>query len=165
MKRFSAILLIVVALDQATKLLAVALLRDAQRSITLIENFLSFTYAENRGVAFGMEFAPPPVLLLLTGLITVGVVAFVARSSNRSPLFLLSFALVAGGGIGNLIDRARIGYVIDFIYFDLWHGTLFGAPFSLWPIFNVADSAITIGAGMLLFLYDRIFSKGGADVR
>ncbi|MCE1274824.1 MAG: signal peptidase II, partial [Chlorobiales bacterium] len=61
-------------------------------------------------------------------------------------------------GVGNLIDRVVLGHVVDFINFDLYQGILFGRPVSLWPIFNVADSCITIGACMLIFLYERIFT-------
>ncbi|TCD47652.1 signal peptidase II [Chlorobium sp. N1] len=157
MKRFFVLLFSVIAADQLTKQLAVRLLRDQDRSITLIRDLLSLTYAENRGVAFGMEFAPPLVLLLLTGAIVLGVFVYVARSENRSPLFLTAFGLIAGGGIGNMIDRILYGRVTDFIYFDLYQGELFGHWVSLWPIFNVADSAITIGACMLVLFHDRIF--------
>lgn len=151
------LLLLVVAADQLTKRLAVVFLRDMQQSIDLIPGFLSLTYAENRGVAFGMEFAPPPVLLLLTGAIVVAVFVFVARTPNRTPLFVTSFGLIAGGGIGNMIDRVLHGRVTDFIYFDLYRGELFGHWVSLWPIFNVADSAITVGAALLVLFHHRIF--------
>ncbi|KZK74222.1 MAG: lipoprotein signal peptidase [Pelodictyon luteolum] len=157
MKLFTMIALSVIAADQLTKQLAVSFLRDMQQSITIIPGFFSFTYAENRGVAFGMEFAPPFILLMLTGAIVLGVLVFVARSRNRSPLFLSAFALIAGGGIGNMIDRIASGRVTDFIYFDLYKGELFGHWVSLWPIFNIADSAITIGACMLVLFYNRIF--------
>ncbi|ABB23370.1 signal peptidase II [Pelodictyon luteolum] len=157
MKMFSMLALFVIAADQFTKKLAVFFLRDMQQSITIIPDFFSFTYAENRGVAFGMEFAPPFVLLMLTGAIVLGVLVFVARSRNRTPIFLSAFGLIAGGGIGNMIDRIASGRVTDFIYFDLYKGELFGHWVSLWPIFNVADSAITIGACMLVLFYNRIF--------
>ena len=104
-----------------------------------------------------MEFASPTVLLLLTGLITVVVLLYVILSKNRSTLFLLPFALIVGGGTGNMIDRVIIGRVVDFIYFDLYHGNMFGTYLSLWPIFNVADSAISIGACMLILFHNRIF--------
>ncbi|NHQ60173.1 signal peptidase II [Chlorobium sp. BLA1] len=162
MKLFLSLILLVITADQLTKKLAVTLLRDSAQTFTIIPNLFSLTYAENKGVAFGVEFAPPAVLLLLTGLITATVVFYVIRSKNRSPLFLLSFGLIVGGGIGNMIDRVSIGHVIDFIYFDLYHGNIFGTWVSLWPIFNVADSAITTGACMLILFYNRVFPDATA---
>jgi len=156
MKLFFSLILLVVTVDQLTKKLAISFLRDTARSITLIPDLLSLTYTENKGVAFGMEFAPPAVLLLLTGLITVIVLVYVILSKNRTTLFLLPFALIVGGGIGNMIDRVLLGRVVDFIYFDLYHGKIFGTYLSLWPIFNIADSAISIGACMLIIFHNRI---------
>jgi signal peptidase II len=160
MKWFFTLILLVVTVDQLTKKLAINFLRDSAQSITIIPDLLSLTYTENKGVAFGMEFASPTVLLLLTGLITVVVLLYVILSKNRSTLFLLPFALIVGGGTGNMIDRVIIGRVVDFIYFDLYHGNMLGTYLSLWPIFNVADSAITIGACMLILFHNRIFPDG-----
>jgi signal peptidase II len=160
MKLFFSLILLVVTVDQLTKKFAITFLRDAAQSITIIPDLLSLTYTENKGVAFGMEFAPPIVLLLLTGLITIAVLLYVIFSKNRTPLFLLPFALIVGGGTGNMIDRVIIGRVVDFIYFDLYHGKFFGTYLSLWPIFNIADSAITIGACMLILFHNRIFPEG-----
>jgi signal peptidase II len=159
MKLFFSLIVLVVTIDQLTKKLAITFLKDAAQSITIIPDLLSLTYTENKGVAFGMEFAPPIVLLLLTGLITVVVLLYVIFSKNRTTLFLLPFALIVGGGTGNMIDRVIIGRVVDFIYFDLYHGKLFGTYLSLWPIFNIADSAITIGACMLILFHNRIFPE------
>ena len=58
-----------------------------------------------------------------------------------------------------MIDRISIGRVVDFIYFDLYHGVIFGTYLSLWPIFNIADSAITIGACMLILFHNRLFPE------
>ncbi|MEI8186540.1 MAG: signal peptidase II [Chlorobiaceae bacterium] len=160
MKWFFTLILLVVTVDQLTKKIAINVLRDAAQSITIIPDLLSLTYTENKGVAFGMEFASPLVLLLLTGLITVVVLLYVILSKNRTTLFLLPFALIVGGGAGNMIDRVMIGRVVDFIYFNLYHGNVFGTYLSLWPIFNVADSAITIGACMLILFHNKIFPDG-----
>ena len=160
MKWFFTLILLVVTVDQLSKKIAISLLRDAAQSITIIPDLLSLTYTENKGVAFGMEFAPPVVLLLLTGLITVVVLLYVIMSKKRSTLFLLPFALIVGGGAGNMIDRVLRGRVVDFIYFDLYHGKILGFYLSLWPIFNVADSAITIGACLLIVFHNKIFPDG-----
>jgi len=159
MKWFFTLILLVVTVDQLTKKLAIRVLRDAGQSITIIPDLLSLTYTENKGVAFGMEFAPAGMLLLLTGVITIIVLVYVILSKNRTTLFLVPFALIVGGGIGNMIDRVILGRVVDFIYFDLYHGKIFGTYISLWPIFNVADSAISIGACMLILFHNRIFPE------
>ncbi len=159
MKWFFSLILLVVTVDQLTKKLAIRVLRDAAQSITIIPDLLSLTYTENKGVAFGMEFAPAGMLLLLTGVITIIVLVYVILSKNRTTLFLVPFALIVGGGIGNMIDRVILGRVVDFIYFDLYHGKIFGTYLSLWPIFNVADSAISIGACMLILFHNRIFPE------
>ncbi|NTU92538.1 MAG: signal peptidase II [Chlorobiaceae bacterium] len=145
-------------IDRVTKILAINYLRDMNQSMILVHDWLKLTYAENLGIAFGVRFLPPQSLLLLTFAISAGVIVYVSRSKNRNPLFITAFALILSGGVGNLIDRVMLGHVVDFIHFDLYEGVLFGRYLSLWPIFNVADSCITIGACMLVFLYDRIFT-------
>ncbi|MCG8344418.1 MAG: signal peptidase II [Chlorobiales bacterium] len=155
---FLAIILLVVALDQFTKQLALTHLTQSENSIILIADWLKLTYTENTGIAFGISLGSPAMLIVITALILVSVLLFVVLSKNRKPAFLVTFGLILGGGIGNLIDRATIGRVVDFIHLDIYQGYLFGSWVSLWPVFNVADSAITIGACMLLILYNRIFN-------
>ena len=157
MKWFFSLVVLVIATDQLTKKLAIAFLRDKAQSISIIPDLFSLTYAENKGVAFGLEFAPPAVLLLLTGIITTVVLVYVFTSKNRTALFLVPFALVTGGGIGNMIDRITIGRVVDFIYFDIYNGYIFGTYLSLWPIFNIADSAISTGVCLLIIFHNTIF--------
>jgi signal peptidase II len=144
-------------LDRVTKILAIRYLRDLDHSIVIIPDWLKLTYAENRGIAFGVKFLPPDGLLLLTFAISVAVIIYVWKSKNRTPLFLTAFALILGGGAGNMTDRLLLGHVVDFIHFDFWQGIIFGRSLSLWPIFNVADSCITIGACMLIVLSEKIF--------
>ena len=88
MKWFFTLILLVVTVDQLTKKLAIRVLRDAAQSITIIPDFLSLTYTENKGVAFGMEFAPAGMLLLLTGLITIIVLVYVILSKINSRMSL-----------------------------------------------------------------------------
>ena len=165
MKWFFSLVLLVITADHLTKKMAVAFLRDAAQSIVIIPGLFSFTYAENKGVAFGLEFAPPAVLLLLTACITAVVLIYVLKSNNRTALFLIPFALITGGGIGNMIDRITLGRVVDFIYFDLYNGYVFGSYLSLWPIFNIADSAISIGACILIIFHNKIFPDGNQGVK
>ncbi|NTV92220.1 MAG: signal peptidase II [Chlorobiaceae bacterium] len=156
MKWFFTLASIVIVLDQFTKKIAVMFLREKE-SITIIPDWLKFTYAENNGIAFGMEFAPKAIMILLIGTISLLIVLYVLKSENRTTRFLLPFALVFGGGVGNLIDRITRGKVIDFIHFDLYDGIVMGTWVSLWPIFNIADSAITIGACLLIVFHSTIF--------
>ncbi|WP_294345338.1 signal peptidase II [Prosthecochloris sp.] len=156
---FFLIAILVVALDQFTKKLAVDYLMQNEGSITLIANWLKLTYTENSGIAFGVSLGSQAVLITITTLILAALLVYVVLSKNRKPSFFVTFGLILGGGIGNLIDRATVGRVVDFIHVDIYQGYLFGSWVSLWPVFNIADSAITIGACLLLFLYNRIFNQ------
>ena len=138
--------LTVVALDQVTK----ALVRPAlalHESIEIIPGFLDLTRVHNTGAAFGMlntvDFPFKPVVLGLVALAALGGVAWYASTVPlEERLARLGIAGVLGGAVGNLIDRATAGYVLDFVdaYWGGWH---------FWA-FNVADAAITVGAIALI---------------
>ena len=141
-----AVAVTVVALDQVTKALVLALL-PLHESVSIVPELLDFTHVRNTGAAFGLLNAvdvPFKPLLMTTialaALLAVGVLA--ARTSPGEPLARIGLALVFGGATGNLIDRVTVGYVIDFVdvYWNDWH---------FWA-FNVADSAITVGACLLI---------------
>ena len=133
---------VLVFLDQLSKWLAVILL-EGQPSFYLIPGVLRFTYVENRGAAFGMLADNRWVFLVLSTLSIVCLLGFMIYSKTQSRLERAGLALVLAGGIGNMIDRVLLGYVIDFIDFcafpKLWN----------W-VFNVADSCICIGVGLLI---------------
>ena len=124
----------IVAVDQWTKQLAVSHLLDSGvRSIPVLGPYIKFTYVENRGAAFGL-LQEQTSFFILVGLIVIAVILYSLRQMSRPSLILtLSLGLQLGGAIGNLIDRIRFGYVVDFM--DL----------TFWPVFNVADSAIVCG--------------------
>lgn len=135
--------LLLTGLDQLTKLLAVLNLKD-QADITLIPNVLYFQYLENRGAAFGIFQDKKIFLILLTSIILIGVCYIlwkIPQDKKYIPLKLLCF-LITAGGIGNLIDRVRLNYVVDFIYF---------APIDF-PVFNVADIYVSVGMVLLFIL-------------
>ncbi|ARM30550.1 signal peptidase II [Prosthecochloris sp. HL-130-GSB] len=157
MIRFFLLAATVIILDRITKLAASTLLRE-HGSITIIPDWFKFTYIENPGIAFGVD--PGSRLLLIGGtvLILLAILIFVLRSSKRNPAFLLSLGLIFGGGTGNLFDRIAYGKVIDFLHLDLYNGYIFNTWVSLWPVFNLADTAITIGAVILLIWHNSIFS-------
>ena len=108
--------------------------------------FLDLVMAWNRGVSFGMgnNSGGWNVVVFTAVAAVVGgmLVAWMARTSNR--LILVALGLVVGGAIGNVIDRVRFGAVVDFLYVHI-------GAFDWWPAFNVADSAICVGAGLLIF--------------
>jgi len=139
-------------IDQTTKAWAIRRLRFGD-DITVIPNFLNFAYAQNTGVAFSMFDDHGDA-----GRWGLSVVAFIAatlvlyffwRTPRSDDRILGALALLLAGILGNVVDRARLGFVVDFIdvQFGSWH----------YPTFNVADAAICIGAGLLIL--DMFFSK------
>lgn len=159
MQRLFSLTAVIILLDQAAKQLARVFLRDAERQVTLIADWLKLTYVENPGIAFGVTPGSRMTLVAMTFVILIGIVFYVIRTANRNSEFMMAFGLIIGGGLGNLIDRAFIGRVVDFIHFDLYNGYLFNTWVSLWPVFNIADSAITIGAAWLVVRYRHIFDE------
>ena len=143
--------------DQASKAWAVRALRTG-REIRLIDGFLSFIYAENTGVAFGQlqeggEFGRW-FFVLLAAAAAVAVLYYFFRTARTDDRIMGACALLLAGILGNLTDRVRLGFVIDFIliYYRSFH----------WPVFNVADMSICAGA--FLLIYD-IFATGREERR
>lgn len=139
-------------LDQASKAWAIRKLRFGD-DVEIIPGFLNFAYAQNTGVAFSM-FADNGdtgrwVLSGLAGLAAVLVVYFFWRTPRSDDRILGALALLLAGILGNVVDRVRLGFVVDFIdvQFGNWH----------YPTFNVADIAICTGAGLLIL--DMFLSK------
>ena len=134
----------VVALDQISKELAVAYLKDTS-SVSLIDGVVSFAYTTNTGMAWGMLKDHPWVFKSISTVAIVGFAVVYFAVKEQHVLFRLSAGFVIGGGIGNMIDRLfrPEGGVVDFIRTD----------FMDFPIFNVADSFITVGAIMLVVYF------------
>ncbi len=150
----SALILIA---DQATKAWAVRALRQGE-GVTVINGFLDFVYAENPGIAFGQFQGGGAIgrwllAAFASAAITAILIYFFRHGSRTSRLTLAACALLLGGITGNLIDRARFGYVIDFI---LVHAGDYG-----WPVFNIADASICAGAALLA--YEAFFTKEGSE--
>ena len=151
----------VVALDQVSKLLAVAFLKGSD-SFVIINKVLRFTYVENRGAAFGMLDDKRWIFMILSVLGIAAMAVFLFKFAKGEVLLSLSLAFVIGGGIGNMIDRIFLGFVVDFIDFYAFPGVW------MW-VFNVADSFVCVGAGliMLYIVLDTIKetkAKGKADL-
>ncbi len=143
---YICIILLSVFLDQLFKYLAVINLQPVGK-ITAIPYVLDFVYVENKGIAFGM-FKDSRLLFIITTLIVIVIfTVLLVKSWRKSKLFSLSAALIIGGGIGNLIDRIRLSYVIDYLQLSF-----FG------PVCNFADYCITAGTIMLI-VYLLFFSN------
>jgi signal peptidase II len=135
----------IVALDQWSKWVIEATLERYQR-VRVIPGLFDIIHVENSGIAFGLfpsrgEIAGTILLALLGMAALVVVAAYFARAGDHQTLLLVALSLVMGGAIGNLVDRVLFGAVTDFL--DLYLGTRH------WPTFNLADSAITVGIGLL----------------
>ncbi len=130
-----AIVTSVVILDQLAKLLVVAWIGPDQslHRWELAGSLLAFEYVENTGAAFGILAGRVWLLSVLAMIVGLGFLFALRRELPFSGLLRLGIGLVIGGGLGNLVDRLRLGFVIDYI------------AVGIWPKFNVADSAITIG--------------------
>jgi signal peptidase II len=127
----------IIILDRITKAFFSNLLSPGE-SLPIIRNIFHMTLVHNTGIAFGLFRDKGAVFILIAAIAIVLLVVniFYYRQNNEvlSRMYILGFSLILGGAIGNLIDRVMYGHVIDFI------------DFRIWPVFNIADSAITIGA-------------------
>ena len=145
--RPALVVLAVIVLDQIAKAQILRLLGSVEgASRPLIGNWLSFTFVKNTGVAFGLFRGIPHFFTITSVLISLGAIYFYRfHLPNDRRWVQLSLGLIVGGAIGNIIDRLRYSYVVDFVHVSWFPG-----------IFNLADSAITIGvlmlAGYLLFV-------------
>ena len=138
-----AIIFGAVLLDQVSKLLVVRFL-DPRESFEIIRGVFRFTYVENDGAAFGMLDDHRWVFMVLSTLGIVALAFYMWKFAPKSRLACVAVSFIIGGGIGNMIDRVRLGYVIDFIDFCAFP--------TIWKwIFNIADSFVCIGAGLLIF--------------
>jgi signal peptidase II len=140
------LILTVVVLDQVTKALVVQRI-GLHDYVPLVDGLLSLSHVRNHGAAFGLlsDWNLPYQSLLLStlSLIALGAIAaYFLRLPKTAWLPRLSLSLVLGGAIGNVLDRLRLGYVVDFVHV-YWRDYQ-------WPDFNVADSAITIGVALLV---------------
>lgn len=132
---FFSIVLAVVVLDQLTKFWA-----RSSPSVDL--SILKLSFVANTGAAFGL-FKNSSLFLAVFGLAVVGLLVYLYPRVPGDKFQLLSFALIFGGTVGNLIDRFFFGFVTDFI------------DFGFWPVFNIADSALTVGVIILILCLSR----------
>ena len=129
---------LVAIIDQLLKYLVVNFL-DKTSPTEVIPNLFNLTYVENRGAAFGMLADARWIFITFTVLITIFLIYILFKKKIDSKLFLTSVVLIIGGGIGNLIDRIFLGYVVDYLSISFFP-----------PVCNFADYCITIGAVILV---------------
>jgi len=156
-----SIIISVVLLDQFTKYLTKAYMTLGE-SIPIMGNFFKFTYVENPGMAFGIRISNPVLFMGLSILAAIMVFYYLYRFRNHAWPIQVALSFITAGAIGNLMDRFIYGKVIDFLDFEFFdisipQFSLLGMQFSgyaldRWPVFNVADTAVSTGM-ILVFSY------------
>ena len=145
-KRISMVLIVLfgVLLDQLSKILVVSNLDYIKENepITLIKHLINLTYTENRGAAFGMLDDHRWIFMSVSIVAIIGMMVYLVGFSKEGWTFQIGLSLIISGGIGNMIDRIALGYVVDMLEFD----------FMEFAIFNVADSFFCIGAGLVILM-------------
>ncbi|MDW7667512.1 MAG: signal peptidase II [Bacillota bacterium] len=144
---------IIVGLDQLSKYIAILKLKGKE-PIPVINNFLQFKYVENRGAAFGILQNKQIPLIIFTIIILLGIIIYLIKNKNLNKMSIVSLWGIVGGTIGNLVDRIRLNFVVDFIDVNFW-------GYYDFPVFNIADSFLvvfTILLSVLVFFekYERV---------
>ena len=152
-----SIVSVVLVLDQLTKYVVEARIR-LHDVIPVIPGFFNLTHVRNKGAAFGVLADLPAswrsAFFITVTIVAVAVIAMLIRKTHER-LLVTAFSLIAGGAVGNVIDRVRYGEVVDFIQ---WYVKSF-----YWPSFNVADSAISIGVALLAI--EMLFLQKPRDIQ
>lgn len=153
------LLILVVMMDQATKL-AVERLLILNQKTTVIPGYLSLTYVLNPGAAFGILQGHTTLILLMALVLFYLVYVFRRVISVQPAVLHWGLGLALGGAVGNFVDRVRLGKVVDFLALEFW-------PLHNWPVFNLADSAIVAGTTLLILylLKPSLFIKEKGGIR
>lgn len=136
------LILILLAVDIITKQWALKILAKSQ-DITVIKGFFDLAYLENRGAAFGIFQNKVIFLALVTSVVILIMLFYIIKYKPQSKLLKYSFYLIIAGAIGNLIDRVRLGFVVDFLQFHYKEVYYF-------PTFNMADTFVVIGTSLMI---------------
>ena len=137
--------IIIIFLDQITKHFAIANLKGNAASV-IVPDFFKLVYVENYGAAFGILRNKKFLFIIITFIVVVTIAIFLFKYQAKLNIFMkIGSGLLLGGAIGNLIDRVRFGYVVDFVSFRFFNRYEY-------PVFNVADMAIVVGTLLILFL-------------
>lgn len=140
-----SLIIFLIVFDQLIKFL-VTLNFNLGEEFVIINNFLKFIYIKNTGAAFGM-FSGNTFMLILVAIVLIWYLIKEIKTNLNNKLSIISFSLVLGGALGNLIDRVFRGYVVDYISFTLFNSEM--------AIFNMADIYITFGVLLLLYIVIR----------
>jgi signal peptidase II len=135
------IITLIIILDRITKYAAKVFLFP-DNNLDLINGYLSLTYLENRGAAFGIFKNKKFLLIGVTAIVIALLIYYLIKNRNMNKYLKIGLTLIIAGAIGNLIDRVMLGYVIDFIHFQVRN--IFD-----WPVFNVADISVVCGSAIL----------------
>jgi signal peptidase II len=140
-------------------------------SISILDPYFKFTFVENPGMAFGINIDGYfKIFLSLFSLVaSIAILIYMYKNRKQNIFFRTGFALILGGAIGNMIDRFFYGIiynyapflygkVVDFIHVDAFGFSILGKTFSSFPIFNIADSAVTVGV-IILILFHKTFEE------
>ena len=149
---YTLIIAVGIILDQITKWLSVENLKKID-TLPLIEDVLHLTYVENRGAAFGMMADQRWIFIIISSVAILGFMLYLYLGHADGPLYSIGMSLVISGGIGNMIDRLALGYVVDFIDCRFVKYPVFtsgGAVWNTFPVFNGADSFVCVGAGIIM---------------
>jgi signal peptidase II len=138
----------VVVVDQVTKLWAISALSE-QPSVQVLGKFFMLTLVYNEGGAMGSNFGSPTYYLVSSSLILLFILYYI-YSHRQNLMITVPLALIAGGALGNIVDRIRFGQVVDFLDFDFFDINLFGYQIERWWTFNIADAAISCSIVFLL---------------
>ncbi len=178
--------IVVILLDQVTKFLVkggtIPLLNIQSKgmeygeSINVLGEFFKITFVENPGMAFGIDVNDSSKLILsiFSLIASIGIFYYLYKSINQKFIVRFALALILGGAIGNLIDRMFYGVfygyaplfygrVVDFFNIDFIDFTIFGKTYDRWPIFNIADASVTIGAVLLIIFHKSVEEKTSED--
>lgn len=145
---YTAIIIGGIIIDQITKALASAFLKPIY-TLPIIEDIFHFTYRENTGMAFGMLKEHRWVFMLVSTILIIGMGIYLYGMKSENRLYDVSLSLILSGGVGNMIDRIFLGYVVDFI----------DCRFINFAVFNGADSFVCVGAGLLMLALIRDLIK------
>ena len=161
-----ALIACVVAIDQITKFV-VKKLMNLRDSIGIFGDFFQFTYIENPGMAFGLQMENKILFTILSIGAAIVVFVYLYRMRNEKLILVTALSFIMGGAIGNLIDRLFYGRVVDFLDFEFFDisipqfSFLFfdfpGFELTRWPIFNIADTSVSIG--MIIITWMIFFTK------
>ena len=145
--KFYIVAIVSLILDQVTKFLILNRFsnKPAGYSESIIGDFFCFTFVKNEGGAFGVKLIMSPWAVLISSVFIFCLLTYYIIKKEKSPMLMYGLPLILGGAAGNLIDRMRFGYVIDFL------------DFRVWPVFNIAD--ITITAGVIMVIFYLLFSS------